>query len=320
MSDQKPKTALQNMKANTIDVVEKKIAEFKENGELHFPDNYSPQNALKSAWLTLQETQDRNKRPVLEACTKESIANALLYTVVQGLSPAKNQVYYIAFGNQLKALRSYMGTMAVTKRLKNVIDITAQVIYEGDEFEYAIKDGTKVVTKHAQMLLNIDIKKIVGAYCILTYQRADGQKQYTEVMTMDQIRKAWERGEMKGNSPAHRDHPEEMAKKTVIGRTCKLFVNTSDDSDLLIEAFNKTSYVEDGDIEEEIEANANSEVIEMGTDEYISKDEAEPAKPKTVLNDETKKKLAEESRKQQERYQSKAKPEEAIPEQDKLDF
>ena len=37
-------------------------------------------------------------------------------------------------------------------------------------------------------------------------------------------------GATKGQSPAHRNFPQEMAKKTVIGRACKLFVSTSDDA------------------------------------------------------------------------------------------
>ena len=31
-----------------------------------------------------------------------------------------------------------------------------------------------------------------------------------------------------------------MAKRTIINRACKMYFNTSDDSDMLIEAFNET--------------------------------------------------------------------------------
>src|SRR5690606_24667209 len=103
------------VKKDTVDVVAEKVRQFQERGEIHFPTNYSPENALKSAWLVLQETKDKNGKPVLQSCTKNSIANALLNMVVQGLTPAKQQGYFIAYGQQLVFQRSYFGTMAVTK-------------------------------------------------------------------------------------------------------------------------------------------------------------------------------------------------------------
>ena len=82
-----------------VDTVLSKIKDFEEAGELKLPTNYSAANALKSAWLILQETKDRNDKPALVVCTKESVANALLDMVVQGLSPMKKQCYFIVYGS-----------------------------------------------------------------------------------------------------------------------------------------------------------------------------------------------------------------------------
>jgi recombination protein RecT len=246
------------VKNETIDAVEQRIRGFQKDGALHFPADYSPQNALKSAWLVLQETVDRNGKPVLEACTRESIANALLSTVVQGLSPLKKQVYYIAYGNKLTAMRSYHGTMAVTQRIPGVEDVVAQVVYEGDEFEYAIQRGTKKVVKHVQKIQNVNTSKIAAAYCSIYY--ADG-KEYTEVMTMSQIKMAWSKSQMKDSKP-QREFPEEMAKRTVINRACKKFINASCDNDLVLNAFNDTAEaVPEDEFKREVEAKANKRVI-----------------------------------------------------------
>jgi len=114
------------VKDETLTTVETKIKEMQETGGINLPANYSASNALQSAWLILQETKDRNDKPALEVCTRSSIANALLDTVIQGLSPAKKQVYFIVHGLKLTAMRSYFGTMAITKRLQSVKDIFAQ--------------------------------------------------------------------------------------------------------------------------------------------------------------------------------------------------
>jgi recombination protein RecT len=111
------------VKKDTVDIVAAKVKQFQENGELHFPANYSPENAMKSAWLILQTIKDRNQKPALEVCTRDSVANALLDMVVQGLNPAKKQCYFIVYGNQLVCQRSYFGTMAVTKRVTGAKDI-----------------------------------------------------------------------------------------------------------------------------------------------------------------------------------------------------
>lgn len=257
-------TGLVKFEKNISDSVLNKISEMTNSQQLALPENYSAANAIKSAWLMIQEDAKAL------ACTKESIANTFLDMVIQGLTPAKKQCYFVPYSNKLTLQRSYMGTVAVTKRIEGVVDVRAEVIYDGDEFEYEIdvENQVKKVTKHKQSFGNIDISKIKGAYAVVI--RDDGQPNTTEIMTKEQIKTAWGQGAMKGNSPAHKNFTEEMSKKTVINRTCKLFFNTSNDSDLLIDAINRTTEAEYTEVDEiaeteqEIEENANQdEVLEI---------------------------------------------------------
>ncbi len=269
---------VQVMKKETIDIVEARIREFQNNGELHFPENYSPQNALKSAWLILQETKDKDGKAALEVCSKESIANSLLDMVIQGLNPAKKQCYFIPFGKRLTLLRSYHGSIAVTKRIKGVEDIYYDVVYENDVLEFKKERGQTRISKHETKLENIDPQKIKAAYCVIVH---DGGQEFTEIMTMAQIRQAWQKSLTKGNGTTHKEFPEEMAKRTVVNRACKRFINSSDDSDLLIHSFNKTNE-KDKEIEQEIEENANSEVIDIKADSYIVQDDEKPSQAEKV--------------------------------------
>lgn len=256
------------VKKDTVDVVANKVKQFQENGELHFPANYSPENAMKSAWLKLQEIKDKNYKPVLESCTKDSIANALLNMVVQGLNPAKNQGYFIAYGQTLTFQRSYFGTMAVTKRVTGAKSIDANVIYEGDDVDYEMVNGRVKNLKHKQKFGNINKENIIGAYCIIDLGDDDV---YTELMTMDEIRQAWSQSQMWGKDQkvekkgsTHDNFKQEMAKKTVINRACKKFINSSDDGSLIINHFNQTDeMVEEAQLEQEVEENANKEFIDI---------------------------------------------------------
>lgn len=226
--------------------VRQQIADLEAKKQIALPPNYSPENALKSAWLILQETLDTNKKPVLQNCTPVSIQNALFSMVIQGLSPSKKQCYFIAYGNQLQLSRSYLGTVAATKRLAGIKDVKAHVIYEGDTFEteYDKDTATIKIKEFKPSFSTVDITKIKGAFAVIL---GDDGPIHTEIMTMAQIRSAWKQGYAKGNSGAHNNFTEEMSKKTVINRACKAYWNTSDDSDLLIEAFNSTTDSDDED-------------------------------------------------------------------------
>lgn len=221
------------------DSVFKKIVALESEGELDLPENYSAPNALKSAWLTFQDD------PKLMNCSDVSKANALLDMVIQGLSPSKSQCYFIPYGNTAKMQRSYLGNVAVAKRLTDIKDISAQAIYEGDNVDYAIKDGIKEITNHEQKFQNIDVAKVTGAYAIAFRPE---ERKTAEIMTIEQIKTAWNQGAMKGKSGAHQNFTDEMAKKTVINRLIKMFLDTSDDSGLLAESVNRTRSI--GDIPE----------------------------------------------------------------------
>lgn len=229
MEKKDEKTSIQKFE-NISEQVLSRIEQFQKDGSMILPKNYSVENHMKSAWLALQEVEDKEHHKALQICTKESIANSLLDMVLQGLSVSKKQGYFIVYGNKLIFQRSYFGTIALAKRAGGIVsEPVANVIYEGDDFQYEINPKTAKVSiiKHSQKLENIDNSKIKGAYVLVTL--ADGTTQVT-IMSMQQIRAAWGQGATKGNSPAHKNFAEEMAKKTVIGRACKAIINSSDDA------------------------------------------------------------------------------------------
>lgn len=235
---------------------------------LTFPPNYNVSNALNSAYLMLKDQTVRRKKgndwveyPVLDVCTQNSVANTLVDMATQGLNPMKKQCYFIPYKDKLTLRRSYQGTMTVAKRAGVKKTPIAQIIYEGDTFEYHIQDGLYVIDKHVQDFMNIDNSKIKGAYAIV--ETEDGP--YVELMNISQIRSAWAKGNQydpsKKNS-IHEEFTDQMCKKSVISRACKNIINSSDDG-YLTEAFENTAD-NDSDIilenvQDDIEENANTE-------------------------------------------------------------
>ncbi|WP_370398660.1 recombinase RecT [Weissella sagaensis] len=225
-------TASQQLVANSV------TADFKglvQSQGFKFPDGYHVANALQEAVAMLPTVNGINK------VSADSIKKTLFDMVVQGLSPAKTQVYFIAYGNQLQMQRSYFGTQQVLKRLKDIEDIQAYVVRKDEQFDVDYDDnGGLVVVAHHTDFMKLD-NEIIGAYAVIT--KADGHKQY-EVMTKKQIDTSWTQAR---TNNVHKKFPEEMAKRTVINRAAKNIINTSSDDDNLIAAINGTTANEFGD-------------------------------------------------------------------------
>ena len=109
-------------KKEVIDIVSERIRTLQERRQLHLPPNYSAENALKAAWLALQEVTDKDGRRALDVCDRTSIMNSLLKMVIQGLNPAKNQCYFVVFGTKLVLMRSYFGSIHVAKSVDERIE------------------------------------------------------------------------------------------------------------------------------------------------------------------------------------------------------
>lgn len=266
---------LEEKQKSITDIVLGRVNALKDNNELLTPKNYSPENALKSAYLKLLEIKDKNKRCVLESCTKASISNALLNMVIQGLSPAKNQCYFVAYGNQLQLMKSYLGTVAATKRLDGIKDVKAHCVYADDEFSlgYEYDTGNIVIDKYQPNPDNVDFTKMKGAFAVIV---GENGILHTEYMNMSQIQSSWDQGYGGGNTNAHIKFKDEMAKKTVINRACKRYVNTSDDSDLLIEAFNNSLEIDNEDVIESNDYQVSQEIEEKANKTVLTIEEPAP--------------------------------------------
>lgn len=236
-----------------------KINDFQEAGQLTLPKDYSVDNALKSAYIVLNDP----KNNLLVKCDKSSIAEALLKMVVHGVSPIKKQCYFIPYGDKLECSISYAGNIATAKRYGGLKNIKGQAIFKGDEFQFEVdgNTGRKRVTKHSQTLDSLGSGEVIGAYAISEFN--DGTFD-VEIMNINQIKASWGQGGSKGNSPAHKNFPDQMAIKTVINRACKLVISSSDDSILYdpLEERDLPNKVE-AEVQHEIKQNANSQPLDF---------------------------------------------------------
>ncbi|MFR0549210.1 recombinase RecT [Limosilactobacillus reuteri subsp. suis] len=269
--------AQQQKPTKLTDLVLDRVKQMQDTQDLSLPKNYNASNALNAAFLELQKVQDRNHRPALEVCSHDSIVKSLLDMTLQGLSPAKDQCYFIVYGNELQMQRSYFGTVAAVKRLDGVQKVRAEVVHQDDAFEIGSNEDMELVVKQFTPSFENQDKPIIGAFAMI---KTDKGTDYT-VMTKKEIDQSWAQTRQKNNK-VQQNFSQEMAKRTVLNRAAKMFINTSDDSDLLTGAINDTTSNEYDDERRDV---TPVEDEKQSTDELLEGfQKSQEAKAKGVSN------------------------------------
>lgn len=259
----------------------------KEKFGLTFPKGYNYANELMGAYLILKETQDNNKKCVLESCSQVSIANTLMDMVTMGLSMQKKQCYPVAYGGKLQCQVSVYGNTCVARNygMKN---INAMCIYEGDEFKYHIENARIVIDSHTQDFMNINTDKIIGAYAIVAM---DDDSQYVELMNISMIKQAWKQGfgYKENGSGTHQKFTDQMAMKTVKNRALKYIIRTYG-TQMLNDAYDNVESTEMDDrtlmdVEHDISENANTEDFSVGPEVAETVEEPKMAEPEKVVGE-----------------------------------
>lgn len=258
------------MSNELVTMVNNNIEDMKNNEGLSLPPDYSVGNALNSAYLILSDTS--KGQPLLNKCDQGSVIKTLMNMAIQGLSPAKNQCYFIPYGNQLVMQRSYFGSISVVKRLSNVKDIQAQVVHKDDTFKIGGENGVLVVKEFEPSFENLD-KPIIGAFAWI--EDINGNRTYT-VMTKKDIDTSWSHAKTK---KVQNEFPEEMAKRTVINRAAKFYINSSSDNDLFVKAVNETTRNEyENDDRKDVTPTKRSLVADVAENKAEKVESAEPVK------------------------------------------
>jgi len=159
---------------------------------------------------------------VVKSCSRGSIYSALMNAASAGLElhPALGQAYLVPRKGQAVLQVGYKGLIALAQRHPSIAAVDAGVIREGDEYE--LIEGT-----HPELKIRRSLEpgEWIAAYCITHYA---GGVAVPTIMTRkaieanrDKHSDAWKRGG-KG-ADVWKEHPEEMAKKTVVRKASKMW-------------------------------------------------------------------------------------------------
>jgi recombination protein RecT len=161
--------------------------------------------------------------PELAQCSKESLIAAVVQTVQLGLTPGNiGHCHYIPFnsktGKQAQFIIGYKGIVELVNRCGKATLLSTEIVRDGDLFEYEL--GLNPVLKHIPAWDGKEMP-IKGVYCVAKNLVANEKVfVYMDKSEIDKI-KSSSKAAGSEYSPWNKWY-EEMAKKTVIKRICKL--------------------------------------------------------------------------------------------------
>lgn len=155
-------------------------------------------------------------------CNRQSLYGACMRAAQDGLLPDGNESAIVKF----KTTAVYMPMVAgILKKVRNsgeLSSITAQLVYENDEFQYWVDEEGEHL-KHTPAIFG-DRGHPKGVYALA--RTKDGAV-YVEPMTMEQVEKV-RKASRSGDSGPWKSWWEEMAKKTAIRRLSKRLPMSTD--------------------------------------------------------------------------------------------
>jgi recombination protein RecT len=166
--------------------------------------------------------------PSILTCERKSVLGALMKAAEDGLLPDGQEGAIVPFGNKAQWMPMIKGIYKKLLNSGHIKSISAQIIYQKDDFSYWVDDTGEHV-KFCPDVLGSARGEIIGAFAVVSMAHGGAS---IEVMTKQEIEKV-RNGSRAKNSGPWKDWWEEMAKKTVVRRLAKR-LPISSDSQILI--------------------------------------------------------------------------------------
>ena len=175
------------------------------------PKHLPPERLVRIAMNSIR------KVPALLQCTPESFIGSILQAATLGLEPDNGlgHAYLIPYKTECTLILGYRGLVDLARRSGQVSTVEAHVVKPGDDFKYAF--GLNPILQHHPKGTAVDIKP-THVYAVVRLR--DGGTQF-DVMTKAEVDAIRRRSRAGTSGPWETDY-DEMAKKTVLRRLCKI--------------------------------------------------------------------------------------------------
>lgn len=166
------------------------------------------------------------KNPKLLKCSQGSMLSALLYCADTGLVPdtPSQECHLIPFKNQVVWVPGYRGLAKKVRQSGEIVDLETRVVYEQDSFVYNY--GLEPRLDHIPFEDPENRGESIYFYAIARFRDQNIPAKF-EVMPRLDV-EAIRRKAPGGDKDAWTNHFDEMGRKTVLRRLCKLLPMTAE--------------------------------------------------------------------------------------------
>jgi recombination protein RecT len=182
------------------------------------PKHIKPERMIRVVMGAFQRT------PKLLECDPNSVMYSILLASSLGLEcdGALGDGYLLPYKGQCQFIPGFRGLMKLARQSGIVADISAEVVYEKDHFEYEF--GLDQKLKHKRNDDVADPGKLKYAYAVARFR--DGERKFV-VLNRREIERIKASSQMSSRGPWV-DHEAEMWKKTAVRRLCKMLPMSSE--------------------------------------------------------------------------------------------
>lgn len=162
------------------------------------------------------------RQPDLLSVDRKSLFGAVMQCAQDGLQPDGKEAALVKFGKGAAYMPMVAGLLKLARQSGEIASLTANVVYEGDEFDYWIDDDGEHLSHRPS--IDGDRSSIRAVYAMA---RTSSGESIIEVMPYAEVEKV-RKASRSANAGPWRDWYSEMARKTAIRRLFKRLPRSTD--------------------------------------------------------------------------------------------
>jgi recombination protein RecT len=170
------------------------------------------------------------KTPKLVECNQQSLLNAVMQSAQLGLEcdGVLGQAYLVPFGSDVTLIPGYKGLLKLARNSGEISTIQAHEVHEKDDYSFAF--GLNPKLEHMPTP-DENPGSVIAFYAVAHLK--DGSNQFDwmwlrEVLKIRDDSKGYQAAKKYGKSSTWDTYFEEMGKKTVLRRLCKMLPASTD--------------------------------------------------------------------------------------------
>jgi recombination protein RecT len=209
-------TQIAERRENPVAVIRQNLTAMAPQFAAALPKHITAEKFTRVAMTAIQNNSD------LQNADRNSLFGSIVRLAQDGLLPDGREAAIVMFGNKAQAMPMIAGILKKVRQSGEVAKLSAQVVYEKDEFVWSL--GFDEDVTHNPPPLDQPRGKAIGAYATAVLK--DGSR-LLEVMSFEEIEKVRSVSRAKGNGPWVAWWGE-MARKTVMRRLSKRLPMSTD--------------------------------------------------------------------------------------------